>query len=156
MLFYTSKSLRPSKNVKNLIDKDDVYFWLRLYDLVLQSILKTSSNSVYACKLPIIKVTLLGVTNKKPKEVKYCTCYCWSVPCLYVYICLLVFENRNLLKQDYMQLYAGFRDLQLLGKVQKDITDKWNVISQGLLRCVGYFSLTGTYKSVYLMYPHCV
>lgn len=56
-----------------------------------------------------------------------------------------------------MWLYAGIRDLlQFLGKVQKDITDNSNGISQGLLHCVGYFSLTGTYKSVYLMYPHCV
>lgn len=55
-----------------------------------------------------------------------------------------------------MQLYTGIRELQFLGKVQKDRADKCSVISQGLLHCVGYFSLTGTCKSVYLMYPHCV
>lgn len=77
MLFCTSESLRTSENVKqqqqtnrqknpaqtnnnekqenpqNLIGKDDLYFWLRWNDVFLQSILKTSSIPMYACKLPI-------------------------------------------------------------------------------------------------------
>lgn len=123
VLFCTSETLRLSKSVKKT--KDDVYFWFKLYDLFLQNILKTSSNSVYTCKLCIIERALLDVAKwkgkKKSSKIVYMLLLKHSSPlCLY----LLFFKNRNLLVQEYVWLYAGIRDLQFLRKVQKDITDK--------------------------------